>query len=334
MDLPLQYIVQKFYQYVGDPKLKKGTNTYYGSCCICREGHSWLKKKRLYFVVDENKFFCQNEQRSWTPIEWIKEASGLAYEQILEEASQFDQSLDEIIDRYKPEKRKKTKRPSLPVDSINLFDTLQVRYHINDKPVIDCLNYIKERRLDTAINRPRTFYTSLKDYIHKNRLCIPYIDEEGKIVFYQTRAIYKEDETPAKYLSKVDGERTLYGINNIDSTLDSLFIFEGPIDAMFVKNGLAAGGIMLSEAQEAQLDKFRLFNKIWVLDNSFVDKAANERIHKLIERGDRVFIPPVELREFKDLNEVCVKYGLDQVSPGFFIKNSFIELEALMKLKN
>jgi hypothetical protein len=60
-------------------------------------------------------------------------------------------------------------------------------------------------------------------------------DENGKIIFYQTRAIYKKDETPAKYLSKVGGNKSIYGISNIDQNIDYLFMFEGPIDAMFVK---------------------------------------------------------------------------------------------------
>jgi hypothetical protein len=333
MDLPLQYIVDKFYQYGGGPKYKRFSNTYEASCPICREGNSWLKKKRLYFVVDENRLFCQNEQRSWSPIEWIKQVSGLTFYEILSEAGEFNESLDSIISRRKTEEKKKVNVNSLPFDSINLFDPLQVKYHKDSQVVIDCLKYIQKRRMDKAINRPRTFYTSLTDQVHKNRLCIPFINKDGKIVFYQTRAIYKADESPAKYLSKINADKSIFGINNIDVNIDYLFIFEGPIDAMFVKNGIAIGGIEMTDKQEEELQPFSLQKKIWVMDNPYQDEAGKKKICKLIERGESVFIPPDDFKQFKDLNELCVSYGTDFIGMGYLVKNSFKGMEALYKLK-
>ena len=103
---------------------------------------------------------------------------------------------------------------------------------------------------------------------------------------------------------------------------------------MFVKNGLAGGGITLSDFQKQQLDKFRLFNKIWVLDNAFIDKEGGKKTRELIEQGETVFVYPEDFRQCKDLNEICVKYELDYVSPKFILKNSFKGMEALLKLNN
>lgn len=333
MEVPVQYILQIFFQYAGGPKHKKYTNTYYASCPVCREGKSWLKKKRLYYIPDDNLFYCQNCQRGWNPINWIKEVTGKSYHDILVEAGEFTDSIDSIISRSAPVEQKNTNLSSLPYDSINLFDTLQVKFHRNDKPVIDCLHYIQQRKLDVAINRPRTFYVSLKDKVHKNRLCIPFMNRDGKIVFYQTRAIYEKDEFPAKYLSKINADKTIFGVNNIDVNLDYLFIFEGPIDAMFVRNGLAVGGIRISEAQEKELEDYRMFNKIWVLDNPFVDEASNEKISELIERGERVFIPPPEIDKYKDINELCVAENINKIGTKFIVDNSFSYLQASLRLK-
>ena len=52
--IPQEYIVEKFYQYAGYPKYKKLTNVYEGGCPICREGKSWNKKRRLYYIVKED----------------------------------------------------------------------------------------------------------------------------------------------------------------------------------------------------------------------------------------------------------------------------------------
>lgn len=338
MQLPINYIVQKFYQYAGNPKFKSYTNTYEASCPICREGKSWGKKRRLYYVVEDDRLYCKNTGRSWTPYEWIKEISGLDYADILKEASEFDDSLDQVVQRYENSREKKTRRVSdhtLPFDSINLFDRLQVQYHRNNRVVIDCLKYIQERRLDTAINHPRTFYVSLNDHTHMNRLCIPFIDKDGKILFYQTRAIYSKDvEATAKYLSKAGADKSVFGVNSIDVNFDYIFIFEGPIDAMFVKNGVAAAGIDLSELQQQELEPYRFHKKIWFLDNPFVDKEAMKKIKKLIDRGEIVYIPPKEFREFKDLNELCVHYKLNYIGPGFIVKNSYEGMKATLELQS
>jgi len=334
MELPLQYILEVFFQYVGNPKYKSYANVYYGSCPVCREGKSWLKKKRLSFLVSKNFLYCQNCQRGWSPFEWIKEVTGKDYNTILEEAKEFDSSIEEIINRHKKEEvAKKPNTHTLPFDSINLFDTLQVKYHLKEKVVVDCLRYIQNRRLDTAINRPRTFYVSLKDFVHKNRLVIPFTNREGKIAFYQTRAIYKEDEEPAKYLSKINGEKTVFGIDKIDENFDYLFIFEGPINAMFAYNGLAMGGIQISELQAKELEVFRFHKKIWVLDNPFVDEPAREKIENLIERNETVFIMPQEFRQYKDINDLCIAYNNNKVGTKFIVENSFKGMNALLRLK-
>lgn len=334
MDLPLQYIVNKFYQYAGYPKYKKFSNVYEAGCPVCREGDSWQKKRRCYFIPNKNYITCQNEQRTWSPVEWIKEVTGLTYKEIMDEASEFDESINDIIARKKDLIQKKINPYSLPFDSINLFDKLQVMYHKDDQVVIDCLRYIQQRKLDKAINRPKTFYTTLNDKVHKNRLIIPFINRDGKIMFYQTRAIYKKDEEPAKYLSKVCGDKSVFGINNIDVNVEYLFIFEGPIDAMFVKNGLAIGGINMTEIQENELKPYMLHKKIWVMDNPFKDEAGKDKILKLIERGETVFIPPPEFRDFKDLNEICVAHDIDHIGMGYIVKNSYSGLKASVELKN
>ena len=61
----------------------------------------------------------------------------------------------------------------------------------------------------------------------------------------------------------------IFNLNQIDNELDKLFIFEGPIDACFVKNGIAVAGIQEGDAtytskQQEQLQKYNLFDKIWV----------------------------------------------------------------------
>jgi len=88
--LPQEYIIQKFYQYAGYPKHKKITNTYEAGCPICREGKSWLKKRRCYYVVDNNIICCHNCGWYSDPIKWIIEVSRQSYGEILNEIKTYD----------------------------------------------------------------------------------------------------------------------------------------------------------------------------------------------------------------------------------------------------
>jgi hypothetical protein len=328
--LPIEYITQKFYQYAGFVKYKPGTHSYNGCCPSCREGTSWAKKKRLNYLPDRNIIHCFNCTRTWSPLNWIIESSGMTYQEVMDEASEYDFSPNELQE----EKAFRPESSTLPFDSINLFDDQQVKYFIKNQVVLDALEFIRKRRIDSAINRPNALYISLKDFVHKNRLVIPFCDFRGKILWYQTRAIYKKDEQDRpKYMSKMNSEKSVFGLNKINEQLDYLFIFEGPLDSIFVQNGLSMAGLNMTSTQEEQMKRYSLYNKIWVLDNDMrTNKNVKDQAIRLLDRGERVFIWPDKFNGIKDLNELCVKVGKDSVKPEFFIDNSYEGSEGLNKL--
>ena len=88
--IPQDYIVEKFFQYAGYPKYKKITNVYEGGCPLCREGKSWGKKRRLYFVAKENYIFCHNCGWSGSPLNWVQEVTGKNYIEIINECKEFN----------------------------------------------------------------------------------------------------------------------------------------------------------------------------------------------------------------------------------------------------
>ena len=228
------------------------------------------------------------------------------------------------------------KLPSLPDDSINLSDPTQLEFYKTNDIVKTALAYIKSRRLNTAINKCN-FYISLKDYTHKNRLVIPFLDTEGNFIHYQSRRLFEWDEKP-NYLTKFNSDKSIFGIDRIDAVLDDVFIFEGPLDACFVRNGVAVAGIneghhRFTPIQLEQLEELKLFNKIWVLDNQWVDKAARLKTQVLLEMGECVFIWPEKFKRFKDFNEICVYLGKDEISHAFIRKNSSCGKSAVLKFK-
>jgi hypothetical protein len=336
MVVPLDYSVQKFYQYAGQPKYNRLTRTHQGCCPICREGKSWGKKKRCYFILDESIICCHNCGWYSAPIKWIETAGNMSYDEIMKESKTFDiLPLDILKDENVPEK-KPVIISRLPKDSINLSDINQINYYKNNNIVQKALAVIKKRRLNRAINKPGSLWLSLTDMVHKNRLIIPFYNEQNEIIFYQSRTILEKDlNLYPKYLSKINSEKSLYGINKISSDIDYIFIFEGPIDSFFVKNGIAVAGIqenssnMFTTLQQSQLLSFKLQEKIWVLDSQWLDMASRRKTELLIKQGERVFIWPEKLGTvFKDINELCVAYNKDEIDYNIFVKSSYSGLKA------
>lgn len=333
MFLPLteDYIANKFFQNCGKPFYNKSQKVYQGSCPICREGSSWLKKRRCYYLVKDNAVCCHNCGWYSTPYSWIKKVTGLTFTEIKKELEDFDSPIY-FAAPATTTTSKQEPLETLPADAINLFDKGQVEYYSNNTVVKKALNLITSRGLDTAINRPKAIFLSLTDKTHDNRLIIPFYDKDNKIVHYQTRSILEEDTRP-KYLSKKGSEKSLYGINNISHSLEYLFLTEGPIDAMFIQNGVAVAGInesktkTFTEVQLQQLQGFPLYNKIWVLDNQHLDTTSKNKTKSLINSGETVFIWPESCKDYKDINDYCIDKKISSFDTDFIIENSYSGLK-------
>ena len=331
-DLPTDYIISKFYELGYKVSYNKYNNTYNSCCPICKEGKSWGRKKRCFYIPENDNIFCHNCGSSLKPYNWIRQVSGMTDKQLQKDIGDNQTTVDLNFDIPLPTK----KLPSLPDDSINLSDATQLSFYKSNDIVKTALSYIKNRRLDTAVNKCN-FYISLKDYTHKNRLVIPFLDTEGNFIHYQSRRLFEWDEKP-NYLTKFNSDKSIFGIDRIDSALDDVFIFEGPLDACFVRNGVAVAGInegyhRFTPIQLEQLEELKLFNKIWVLDNQWIDKAARLKTEVLLEMGECVFIWPEKFKKFKDFNELCVYLGKDEISHAFIKKHSFCGKHGILKSK-
>lgn len=317
-NIPRNYCLHMFLKYAGKPK--KSGDSYTGGCPICHEGKSWGKKQRAAYFPSENYFYCFNDNEGYSPYHWIKEVTGWTYQDILDDVIQF--SGKDFLERVEVEQFHVVshEQPIIPPDSIDLTDQQQLEYFCDNNVVSCALDYIKERRLLTAVNRCDKYFVSLNDPIHKNRLIIPF-SSKGKIDFYISRALFNDDQRP-KYLSKF-GSKPMFNLDKIDSSIPYYFNFEGPIDSMFVRNAVASSGVILTKGQTQQLACYDMMMKrIWVLDNQRLDATAREKSIELAETGDLVFVWPYALRNFKDINELAQKTGKDEIPYRLFVDNA------------
>lgn len=332
--LPENFVACKFFQYAGGAKQNRANGTYQGSCPICREGKSWLKKQRCYYLVDKNTIYCHNCGWKGNPINWIMELSGDGFKDVLNESKEYD-NVD--LEKFQEKKVKKKIDYELPCDCIDLEDDNQVEFFKDDYVVQKSLKILEDRRLLLAVNRPKKYYITLNDYVHKDRIIIPFYDENNKIVFYQSRKIVDTDNKP-KYLSKKNAERSIFNMNNVSSEIPYLFITEGPLDSTFIRNGIALAGIsdssegVFTEKQKNQMKLFPFHEQIYVLDNQWVDNASKKKTKVLLDSGKRVFIWSKEYAKFKDINDVCVRYKLNEFPYKFILKNSYEGMTGKIKL--
>ena len=296
-----------------------------------------MKKKRCYYLPDNDNIYCHNCGWSSKPWKWIREVSGLSNQEIINEVKDYDVSVD--IGK-KEEVLVKVQAATLPEDSINFSDTLQLDYYDDNNVITACKHIIKSRRLDTAVNRPDKLYVSLNDKVHKNRIVIPFVNERGDIEFYQTRTVLERDKADRpKYLGKVGSEKTLFNIDKVSSDHDKVYIFEGPIDAFFVRNSVAVAGITekgrsFTTRQEEQLKgTLKWYDKVWILDSQWGDRASMIKSEALLNQGETVFIWPETLgRKYKDFNDLAIAANKDEISWDWIQKNTFHGLEGIVKM--
>lgn len=341
IEVPEEYVLQKFYEHAGYPKYKKLINVHEAGCPICREGRSWGKKRRLYYIPKESVICCHNCGWYSSTIKWIAEVTQMTFEEIEYELETGDYKYTELTLNDKTYTAPTFKTESLPKDSINLMDDIQTGHYKDNDVIQQALGFIDTRRLNTAINRPKALYLSLTDFIHKNRLCIPFYDSNNKIIHYQTRGILDSDlQSRPKYLSKSNSQKSLFNFNNLNPAGDNIFIFEGPLDSFFVRDSVALAGIQensrstLTTLQKQMLASRSLMDRVWVLDNQWVDSASYNKTSSLIDSGEKVFIWPTGLNKFKDFNEMCIHLSLDEITPKFLLENTYTSLSARLIFNN
>ena len=329
VEIPQSYIIDKINSY--SDKIRE-TSSYLNGCCpVCREGNSWGKKRRMFYFKNDDYIMCHNCSRSWSPYFWIKEVCDLSFKEMLADLKDSNYSVNyQLVNDVVMERTFDI--PTLPGECVNLKDSLQVRYFNKFAVVGLAKEYCENRRLFTAAYAPKTFFCCINDKFHGNRLLIPYYND-NRIETYITRKLLDADIKP-KYLIKFGSKKPIFNLHRIDESFPYIFIFEGQIDAMFVKNGIAVSGVHLTKDQEDVLtSRYPFHQKIWVLDNfRFEGKEVIEIIMKKISENETIFLYDEEFSEFKDINEYCVKKEQDFVDPALLLKYSYSGDSALLKL--
>jgi hypothetical protein len=132
------------------------------------------------------------------------------------------------------------------------------------------------------------------------RLLIPFLDSEKKLHAFQGRALDNKSKT--RYLTIVYDETVpkVYGLDAVDFNKKT-YVFEGPIDSMFVPNSIAtAGGDLIATVKD-----FPKENLVIVYDNEPRSVETKKKLDKAIINGYNVCVWPTNLVH-KDVNDMIL----------------------------
>lgn len=200
-------------------------------------------------------------------------------------------------------------------------------------------DYLDNRRLLTAKYKPLDGW---KFDFKRQSIELLYRVDTRKSAVYNTR---HRPLTPqvmdGKVLKEVAtaGEKyTLpYGLEKLDYSYKTIFVTEGIFDSCFLKNSLAYSNWTCPTGMNKVIQMFRDhgYQIIHIFDNfQEGDKGGRRgldtmvRSHDWLQQGDRVF-DWTPFTGCKDLNDVAMKYELDEIDPQTIIKNSWNEEEVL-----
>lgn len=158
----------------------------------------------------------------------------------------------------------------------------------------------------------------------EERLVIPFYDETGKLLGVQGRAL---TENAIRYITlKQEGcERLWYNLDKVDPR-STVYVTEGPIDSMFIPNGVAMQGAgWLAEFPE----KIKNSNLVFIFDNEPRNEEIVNLLGKYIDAGRNVVIWPEQINK-KDINDMVLAYG-NSAAIKLIINNVYSGLKAKMK---
>jgi len=233
----------------------------------------------------------------------------------------------EVYKEKNPEPIKKQEQPKRqPV-----FTELGTRLDLLN-PDHKAVKYVESRRIPKE-KYSNFYYTSDFNKImqsfdrqgkQEDRLVIPFYDEGGNLLGVQGRA-FTENSIRYITLKQESCERLWYNLNGVDPR-STVFVTEGPIDSMFIPNGVAMQGAgWLSDIP----DKIKDSRIVFIFDNEPRNKEIVDLIAKYIDGGREVVVWPEEINK-KDINDMVLAYGLQQTIK-LVINNVYSGLKAKMK---
>lgn len=311
-------------------------------CPYCGDSKKNPLKARGYLYIKKDRFYynCKNCGVGRTFYNFIKDQFPERLNELRLDVFRDKMSSNkvEIVYTKEPERKAPEINKELPRET---FKTLN---NLPDDHI--AVQYVKSRKIPMKWNDYLGYVPNFKDFVINScgitckdkieslqkiptdqRLIIPFYDEEGELFGFQGRSLSKYG---IRYITiKIDEEKPkLFGRDLFMPDLPA-FLTEGPIDSMFMPNGLAiCGGDITREVLSFVKPEFLYV----ALDNEPRSKDTVKRMEKAISLGYNVCFWNIDTR-YKDINSMILDGGMTrQQIMRHIIQNSASGAQAKLKL--
>lgn len=291
---------------------RKSAHLWNFRCPICGDSETNKSKARGYIYTKQGNyiFHCHNCGETNSFHKFLKNLDPILHaeyvkENLLEKGVRKPTESQELAIKMKPPVFIKDNAPLKALKKISQLNA--------DHPA---KQYVVNRKIPTPYHAKLFYCSKFKSWVNsiipdkfsdttidEPRLIIPFINKDGVMFGLQGRSFNPNDKLRYITIMVDETQPRLYGLDAID-TSEKIFVFEGPIDSMFIPNSVAsAGGDAIRELSLLGLDKNHF---IIVYDNEPRNSHTIKKIARAINEGYEVCIWPPSVDE-KDVNDMVLK---------------------------
>lgn len=318
---------------------QKKKNLFVCRCPICGDSKHDKTKTRGYFYEYKGtmRYKCHNCNATLSLHNFLKQIAPDIYKEYAFERFGFDN------ERRHAKKSYNSSIPDSVVSKPNIVRFYDNKFLNNATKLIElpdnhaALTYIRNRGIPEQFVKQMYYVEEFKKFANEvvpgsfdntnndePRVIIPFYNEAKQCFAFQGRSLKKDSKV--KYISiKRDPEESLiWGMDRIDKT-KRIYVVEGPIDAMFLPNAIAAAGASLGKFDDSKLDV------VYVFDAEPRNAAILKTIKKIIENKKRVCIWPDGVKH-KDINDMIRNGSTSDGIISMINTNTYSGAQAILKL--
>lgn len=279
-------------------------------CPICGDSKKNKYKKRFYIYpnTDRTNLFVKCHNCSFdTGINsfsnFLKEYYPDIYKnyifEIFKEKDLGKKQAEKKVCKTPKKEKKINNNNNKYIQSLNKMpaESKVIQYLINRKIPVDTWKYLLYTPNFSLLCRQ--YDENFPDTFNDERLVIPFINEDKKMVCFQGRALEKNAMRYATFKIYED-EKKLFGAERINKN-NTVNVVEGPFDSLFIDNCVATADSCLFNYQDG--DRY-------IFDNQPRNKELIQNIKKTINLGKSVVIWPDYIKA-KDINDIILS-GIDR----------------------
>lgn len=291
---------------------RKNSNLWNFSCMYCGDSDKVKSKSRGYLITKGQKvyFYCHNCGKSSSFKNFIREIDPIVYndyikEYLREHGLHKPTEVEEFVS--------KMKKPEFLKLNPALDDLTKISKLPSHHPA---KKYIVSRMIPTPVHSKLFFSSDFKKWVNsivpgkfsdirydESRIVIPFLNRSKQMIGLQGRTLNPNNQLRYITIMLDEEQPRIYGFDSVDLT-QKIYVFEGPIDSMFIPNSIAsAGGDIIRELTLLNKDK-KTF--VIVYDNEPRNKETVKKIEHAIDEGFDVCIWPSGIEE-KDINDMVLK---------------------------